>query len=315
MRTRSSARKIQSDLLEKNVVEEDVCSICYTGVDKEFGFAYKESILCRICYDNQLRLNSSKNKQLNDPGRWMDITSVRQLVDSFKFRPVLHILILAACVGCYLIGYTILAHFKNKDSLNIRCKDVETILTDVLILRTEFSKQYDEIWFDFAAGIDSVVNSNPARPTTFLLLHEDGAEPIASSLTERIASLAANCMNGKVLQLEAEQLGRELISDSGRLLTEYRDKIHASKVVLIDNFHRLPAALAKQLHHLCDFHQPVIGRVVYLFLMRVDYLPTEMNKTAAAEKALYELWSPQLHSYLLDPLITRITGNVIRVSR
>ncbi|XP_022190995.1 uncharacterized protein LOC111049268 [Nilaparvata lugens] len=315
MKTRSATRKMQSVLLENKIGEGNICSRCHCEIDKTYDFTIKESLLCWKCYEKEFRLNSSNKDPSKDLVRCTEITSIRTFIDSLKCRPVLLLLLLAACWCCYLIVSTIIASLFKTNSGNMKCKDAESILTDVLLLRTEFSRQYDETWFDFAAGIDSVVNSDPARPTTFLLLHEDGARAVARLLSERIASLAAGCMNGEVLQLEAEQLGQQLDSDGGRLLTEYRDKIHVAKVVFIDNFHRLPAELAKQLHHLCDFHQPVVGRVVYVFVMRVDHLPTETNKTVAAEEALYELWAPHLHHYLLDPLITRITGNVIRVAR
>lgn len=181
-----------------------------------------------------------------------------------------------------------------------------------------FPSQDDNVWFVFSAGIKSITVGTPNKPAVFLMLYESN-DKTPACLAKEVSKVAISYImgwNSMPIIVDGVQLKQDeaLKKDSGELIVRYNNTVRNKGSLIVTNLHEVPANIAKSFHFFCDTYSPLIEKAVYFFTLSTQGERLPKNKLQrVAEKTIKNLWSDSLESHLLEPLITRLTGYVIRV--
>lgn len=180
-------------------------------------------------------------------------------------------------------------------------------------LKDKIPHQEDYMWKSLRVGIEGVLNNDPTSPSVFLFIHQDTAS--TRKAINDIFKATGNCFdqNGKTAshQLDINDfIGNEVIVDYGVAVKKYKDALKNGGVLLIADINKIPAEAAPALHFICDTFTPIVDRAI-IFLTLTS---SELGKPVeVAESTLRKLWGDKIKPDDLDPLIVRITDEVLRV--
>ncbi|KAI8117272.1 hypothetical protein FF38_03443 [Lucilia cuprina] len=179
-------------------------------------------------------------------------------------------------------------------------------------LQEKYNQENPHIWRTLSVGIETILNRRTEQPAVYLFAHYGG--PNVFRLIKDIARHSSGCFGKQMLPIEME--GNDFISapgvddDYGFAIQKYKAKIKEGNVILIANLNEIPAEAARALHTICDTHSPIAKDVV-IFLTLTLSVEAEGSATAKAEYTLEEMWGSKLIRSELDPLITRVTDQVV----
>lgn len=185
-------------------------------------------------------------------------------------------------------------------------------------IREHFPSQDDNVWYTFGAGIKSITVEKPNKPSVFLLLYESN-DKTPACLANEVSKLAISYIMGRKTMpiiVDGVQLkdDKALNKDSGELIVRYNKTVQSIGSLIVTNLHEVPANIVKSFHFFCDSYSPLIERAAYFFTLRTQGESLPRNKLQhVAERTMRNLWSDSLKDHLLEPLITRLSGYVIRV--
>ncbi|XP_017089575.2 uncharacterized protein TORIP [Drosophila bipectinata] len=180
-------------------------------------------------------------------------------------------------------------------------------------LRGKLPSQPDKVWRALQKGIEGIVNKEVNRPSVFLFLHEDQRQ---HKLIRDIATEASSCFGGpsQLIQMSKEDFGVQN-GDYGLAIERFKAKVKkGSKVFLIVNLNELPPSGARALHTICDVYSPLVEDAVIFLTLRAAQTSSAKNSVTLAMDTLYELWEKDLRDNELDPLLARVTDQVLHLN-
>ncbi|XP_022204591.2 uncharacterized protein LOC111061212 isoform X2 [Nilaparvata lugens] len=264
---------------------------------------HKGDLWCKECIRNDLKNDDvPKSKDKKDEKQETQVWTLWTLLSILIILPV--------GISLYYTG-SMNNYFAPGSNQNISvCSDLKAEMKQ---LKSQFGSQESDTWLNFYSGIRHVQGSSTDRvgSATFLLLHEARARPTADSIARHVGRLAAACLGGNLLHLDGTSMADQ--SQHKLFLQKYQKKVEESRVLMVSGFERLPSAIAKEFHFFCDSYNPLVPHTVFILLLQVDQLPTGDDVTAAAEVHLKRIWAQHMNANIIQPLITRITANVVRI--
>ncbi|KAH8296404.1 hypothetical protein KR054_005716 [Drosophila jambulina] len=197
-------------------------------------------------------------------------------------------------------------------------------------LRNVQPKQPDKVWLALQKGIEGLINKKDSRPSVFLFLQQN---PKLQKLIDAIASEASECYGGRsqLIRMSKEDFGPGL-DNHGLAIERFKAKMKDGKVFLIVNLNEVRSPLhvqlytfkyntffnpqiapsgAKALHTICDTYSPLVEDAVIFLTLSTFNTTAARNSVELATDTLYDLWSKELGDNELDPLITRVTDQVL----
>ncbi|KAH8239790.1 hypothetical protein KR032_007968 [Drosophila birchii] len=179
-------------------------------------------------------------------------------------------------------------------------------------LRNVQPKQPDKVWLALQKGIEGLINKKDAHPSVFLFLHQN---PKLQKLIDAIASEASECYGGpsQLIHMSKEDFGPGL-DNYGLAIERFKAKVKDGKVFLIVNLNEIAPNGARALHTICDTYSPIVEDAVIFLTLRTFNTTAARNSVALATDTLYDLWSKELSDNELDPLITRVTDQVLHLN-
>ncbi|TMW47159.1 hypothetical protein DOY81_007777 [Sarcophaga bullata] len=180
-------------------------------------------------------------------------------------------------------------------------------------LQEQYPQQDQSLWRTLNVGINLIFNESTQSPAVYLFVHQGGQRVF--KLVNDIARQSSKCFGPEVHPIELKKddfidTTEEGKKDYGHVIEKFKSKLKESNVFLIVNLNEIPAEAARALHTICDTHSPIAKNMVIFLTLTI---PPDAKGTAVlkAENVLFEMWSPKLDRNELDPLITRVTDQVI----
>ncbi|EDV41102.1 uncharacterized protein Dana_GF10850 [Drosophila ananassae] len=180
-------------------------------------------------------------------------------------------------------------------------------------LRRKLPTQPEIVWRALQNGIEGLVNKEANRPSVFLFLHDDQRQ---QKLIGDIANEASSCFGGpsQLIHMSKEDFGLEN-GDYGLAIERFKAKVNkGSKVFLIVNLNELPPNGARALHTICDVYSPLVEDAVIFLTLRAARTRSAKNSVTLAMDTLYKLWEKELRDNELDPLLARVTDQVLHLN-
>ncbi|XP_022218086.1 uncharacterized protein LOC111071193 [Drosophila obscura] len=171
--------------------------------------------------------------------------------------------------------------------------------------------QSERVWKPLQKGIEGLINKRDPRPSVFLFLHQDKS---LKTLIDDIATEASGCFGGpgKPIHMNKDDFVSQT-GDYGFAIEQFKKKIKEGKVFVIVNLNEIPPSSARALHTICDTYNPIAADSVIFLTLHTSNTKDTGNSVELAKETLYELWGTQLLDNELDPLITRVTDQVLHL--
>ncbi|XP_014090934.1 uncharacterized protein TORIP isoform X2 [Bactrocera oleae] len=175
-------------------------------------------------------------------------------------------------------------------------------------LRQKYKDQHSKMWPILSSGVENILRGHTKNSGVYLFLHNDSSE--FKSIVGEIATQTSRCFGGQLIEMsENDFTSPKVMEDYGHAITKFKEKIRNGRVALIVNLNTIPAGSARALQFICDTHNPVAKDIViYLTLVIPSTIGNEVN---IARDTLTKLWGSKLEDYELEPIITRVTDQVI----
>ncbi|XP_073840359.1 torsin interacting protein [Musca autumnalis] len=179
-------------------------------------------------------------------------------------------------------------------------------------LQESYPEQNNKTWRILSVGIESILNKRTELPAVYLLAHHGG--PRIDKLVKDIAVHTSKCFDDKKQPIEMvheDFTSAETKEDYGRAIEKFKKKIQNGNVILIANLNEIPPEAARAFHTICDTHSPIAKDVVIFLTLIIPENKETGHVEMIIEDTLIELWGSTLQRNELDPLITRVTDQVI----
>ncbi|XP_043648668.1 uncharacterized protein LOC122617062 [Drosophila teissieri] len=175
-------------------------------------------------------------------------------------------------------------------------------------LRTKYPLQQEKVWKALQKGLEGLINKKDKHPSVFLFLHQD---PKLQKLIDQIAIEASMCFGGprKLIYMKKEDM-----KDYSLAIEQFKAKMNDGKVFLIVNLNDISPNGARALHTICDTYSPLVNDAVIFLSLQTFNTTAVNNSVKLATDTLYDLWDKELRDHELDPLITRVTDQVLHLS-
>uniref|UniRef100_A0A336LD71 CSON008516 protein n=1 Tax=Culicoides sonorensis TaxID=179676 RepID=A0A336LD71_CULSO len=187
--------------------------------------------------------------------------------------------------------------------------------SDLLDLNKIFPMESPTFWKEILVGIEHVQNDEPPQPAVFLFVYSDKnlAKNVINRLIERV-NLCLDSIGGFLTITSQELQSQKVIKDYGTLIDKYKPILENKRVMLVEDVQLIPAAVAPAFHVFCDTSSPVVKKSAIIFTLHADedQIPKVKNELYDyVENRLSELWKDGVHKDKIQPLITRMTDNVL----
>ncbi|KAH8361663.1 hypothetical protein KR084_012534 [Drosophila pseudotakahashii] len=179
-------------------------------------------------------------------------------------------------------------------------------------LRKNQPQQPEKVWKALQKGVEGLINKKDKHPSVFLFLHQD---PKLQKLIDAIAVEASVCFGSprQLIHMKKEDFGPDM-KDYGLAIERFKANVKEGKVFLIVNLNDIAPSGARALHTICDTYSPIVEDAVIFLTLRTFNTTAVNNSVKLATDTLYDLWSQELGDNELDPLITRVTDQVLHLS-
>ncbi|XP_070070732.1 uncharacterized protein TORIP [Drosophila takahashii] len=179
-------------------------------------------------------------------------------------------------------------------------------------LRKNQPQQPEKVWKALQKGVEGLINKKDKHPSVFLFLHQD---PKLQKLIDAIAVEASVCFGNprQLIHMKKEDFGPDM-KDYGLAIERFKANVKEGKVFLIVNLNDIAPSGARALHTICDTYSPLVEDAVIFLTLRTFNTTAVSNSVKLATDTLYDLWSKELGDNELDPLITRVTDQVLHLS-
>ncbi|XP_049835774.1 uncharacterized protein LOC126281113 isoform X2 [Schistocerca gregaria] len=251
-------------------------------------------------YQNDWKLKYEQNNALKE--------SV-QGKDSRNLKMLLTVAFLLAVVFCLVYG-TFFASSPEENSYT----GIENISARVKKALSRYENIPEHVEFQFSAGIRNVVESDPTRPSIFVLLHNNTGEgPFC--LANTVGNLAMKYLESDeefplILKLDELLQNENMSRDYGWIIEHYKPRIEKHRAVIVNNLQNFPGRMAMAFHFLCDVENPVVRKALFLFTLHVPNVHSR-KVVEQAENMMHNIWREEVGNDQRQALITRLTEDVI----
>lgn len=220
-----------------------------------------------------------------------------------QYKIIIYFLILIIIFGPFSV---IIPFFcKGTEEINESYSDI-----DIERLKYQFPSQEEDFWLNIKVAVEEVINLNQPKSIIFLYKHEKPIQHILLNISE-YASLKILSNSNKPIVVNSEDLNRrDILEDYGVFITDIKEKLQNSAVVIVNNLDKIPGKTAQAFHSLCDEYNPIHEKVLYLFTIKDDTFPDQLLNFV--ENKLKKNWS-DMHSDKFYPLITRMSSFILQV--
>ncbi|XP_039966417.1 uncharacterized protein LOC120778607 [Bactrocera tryoni] len=179
------------------------------------------------------------------------------------------------------------------------------------ILQQKYRDQHSKMWHTLSSGVENILRDRTKNPVVNLFVHNDNRK--LKSIVGEIAKETSQCFGGQLIEMsENDFTSPTAMEDYGYAILKFKEKIQNGRVALIVNLNAIPAESACALHTICDTHSPVAEDIViYLTLVIPSTIGNEVN---IARDTLTNLWGSKLKNNVLEPLITRVTDQILTLN-
>uniref|UniRef100_A0A034WK89 Torsin-1A-interacting protein 2 n=1 Tax=Bactrocera dorsalis TaxID=27457 RepID=A0A034WK89_BACDO len=176
------------------------------------------------------------------------------------------------------------------------------------MLRQKYKDQHSKMWHTLSSGVENILRDRTKNPVVNLFVHNDSKK--LKTMVGEIAKETSRCFGGQLIEMsEFDFTSPRAMEDYGYAILKFKEKIQNGRVALIVNLNAIPAESACALHTICDTHSPVAEDIViYLTLVIPSTIGNEVN---IARDTLTNLWGSKLKNNVLEPLITRVTDQIL----
>ncbi|KAL5291701.1 hypothetical protein ACFFRR_010855 [Megaselia abdita] len=208
----------------------------------------------------------------------------------------------------FLVGIFAFCIYKNP--LNSKMPDKICKFQD---LKQKYTGQDDFLWKSLEIGIENTINKKSESPAIYLFIYQRNPSKVMD-LINKIINRASECFDPS---LEPAQMNpkdftsQAALDDYGIAIEKYKKLVDQGNVLLIAGLNDFPAKAARALHAICDSQNPIKNRVVIFLTLEVPTL--EGKSIEIAENTLRSLWENQIKDSELEPIITRVTDQVVAV--
>lgn len=215
----------------------------------------------------------------------------------------LHIIIFTALVFIFLALY-----MRDNTPRCTQCSFEE--------LKKKYTKEKDYLWNHLQSANDDILCGKSDKPAVFLFVNQNKEK--AKSLINDIANTSSGCL-GKYFSLQGSSpiiehidfSSEEALKDYGYVIDQYKKTVKEGNVILIANVNEIPGEVAKALHTICDTVTFMVKKVIILLSLTVEQIGSNERVIDVAENALKKLWQDKMEPNELEPLITRVTDQVL----
>lgn len=197
---------------------------------------------------------------------------------------------------CIFGGYAYSNFIEHVDS----CKPVPS---------ENYSFEDPNIWYALNSGMEEVVNLN--KPSVFVFLYRRTEESkLDSFLTE--LSEYINCLlntEGAIVVRGKDLNVKENLRSYGNVIDMYKAELEKTGVMIVQKVNLVDSYVAQAFHSFCDEYTPLVAKSVVIFTIEVENF--NGKSVAVADKVLRNSWK-SLESDILEPLLTRVTGMVLK---
>lgn len=211
-----------------------------------------------------------------------------------------------------ILTYLYVSHPEEKNNSISKEEDMTEEVKNAL---SQYENIPEDIVFQFSAGIRSILESDPTKPSVFVLLHNNtGDGPF--SLAFDIANLAMKYLESDEKQpliLNPEEMlqNKNMSEDYGWIIEHYKPHIEKHRSVIVKNLQKFPGRMAMAFHFLCDVYSPVVPKSLFLFTLHVDNVYSKKKVVEQAENVMHNIWKHEVDNDKRQALITRLTEAVI----
>ncbi|XP_055845057.1 uncharacterized protein LOC129911325 [Episyrphus balteatus] len=220
------------------------------------------------------------------------------LVNKSNFILILFIIIVPVAVGIYFNASWVSTSDQSPKKV---CSFKE--------LQNKYPKEGEYLWHNMKVVNEHILNNRCDKPAVFLFVHHD--KQIALKIIKDIAQTSSRCFDSSQIIQNIDFSSKEAIEDYGHVIATYKDTIKEGNVILIANINEIPGEAAKALHAICDTVTPLVKKVIILLSLTAERRNSNEKIIDTAENALRKLWQDKIKPNELDPIITRVTDQVL----
>ncbi|XP_067010965.2 uncharacterized protein TORIP isoform X2 [Anabrus simplex] len=189
---------------------------------------------------------------------------------------------------------------------------------ELKVLREKFPSQAVNLWSSFMGGIKKIVEDEPNKPSVFLLLHQED-RGTSECLAKEVGKAAAKFLKDgsqDLVEIDGSELknNRSFLEDYGVFTDQFRSSMERIGVMIVNNLQEIPATIAQTFHTFCDEVNPLVEKAVYFFTLRTTST-SRKSPVEVAEETLTSLWKNHLDRDRMDPLIVRMTSEVVVIKQ
>ncbi len=196
---------------------------------------------------------------------------------------------------------------------------LESFINEMKVVRGKFPGQDKRLWSVVSAATKRVIkDENPIQPAVLMLVSDTEktqhvAECVAKHITEAVKT-AHN--NTKFLSINLRD-DLDNTKSPDQLKLELDDRMSSSfgagnKAGALYNIQALPARTAMLFHSYCDNENAPFRDIVLTFTLKVDtgHMKKFPSEDEAVEGHFYNIWSAELDTDTLSPLLSRVANSV-----
>lgn len=240
--------------------------------------------------------------------RSTETTGTSSYTDIFPLGPTFYF-----CLGVIVVFVAI---FLVKNATNVAPTSDSKSCTAIFSLKDKYKSQNEDIWYDFKFGIESVMKAERSKPNIYMLIYDQKAD--INNLLQDVISVAYKCINPSarpVIKSADYFKTPDVLRDYGEAISKLKVLMEKSHVMLITKFNEIPPLSARAFHTICDTETPFVDKAFVILAMPVDSNLLDGKKpTAKAEITLRNLWKDAMKRDIMDPLIARVTDNVLYIN-
>lgn len=190
----------------------------------------------------------------------------------------------------------------------------QDMTTEVKNALSEFENIPEDSVIQFSAGIRSIVESDPTKPSIFVLLHNntgDGPFNLAVAIGNVAMKYLESDEEGPLILNPNEMLqNKNMSKDYGWIIEHYKPHIEKHRSVVVTDLQKFPGRMAMAFHFLCDTYSPVVPKSLFLFTLHTENVYTK-KVVEQAENVMHNIWRHDVDNDQRQALITRLTEDVI----